>query len=214
MEAASALEAHGYPIAPLMDENPLRTIIARLLSIRCGTGVEYKFDNAWAVINAIRCDRGESSLKWHTLFLIAVRIYQPTLTQEQEQKVAKWRETVKSSIENGESLYVRDTIYDRLLGLLFPQMRSALNNPFGTPLQILEKDYDATEDYPQPPPAQFMSSNDAFLRGKAFSEWAQRHPDAAKAWLDSPAGRRHQEQRGGQGNDGSQQYGQWKRKHT
>lgn len=214
LEAASALEAHGYPIAPLMDENPLRTIIARLLSIRCGTGVEYKFDNAWAVINAIRCDRGESSLKWHTLFLIAVRIYQPTLTQEQEQKVAKWRETVKSSIENGESLYVRDTIYDRLLGLLFPQMRSALNNPFGTPLQILEKDYDATEDYPQPPPAQFMSSNDAFLRGKAFSEWAQRHPDAAKAWLDSPAGRRHQEQRGGQGNDGSQQYGQWKRKHT
>ena len=128
--------------------------------------------------------------------------------------MAKWRETVKSSIENGESLYVRDTIYDRLLGLLFPQMRSALNNPFGTPLQILEKDYDATEDYPQPPPAQFMSSNDAFLRGKAFSEWAQRHPDAAKAWLDSPAGRRHQEQRGGQDNDGSQQYGQWKRKHT
>ena len=189
LAAANALETHGYLIAPLMNENPLRTIIARLLSIRCGTGVEYKFDNAWAVINAIRCDRGESSLKWHTLYLIAVRTYPPTLTSEQEQKVAKWRETVKSSIENEEPAYVRDTVYDRLLGLLFPEMRSALNNPFGTPLQILEKDYDATEDLPEPPPAQFVNSNDAFLRGRAFSEWAQRHPEAAKAWLSSPAGK-------------------------
>jgi len=65
--------------------------------------------------------------------------------------VAKWRETVKSSIENEEPMYVRDTVYDRLLGLLFPEMRSALNNSFGTPLQILEKDYDTTEDLPEPP---------------------------------------------------------------
>ena len=66
--------------------------------------------------------------------------------------MAKWRETVKSSIENEEPMYVRDTVYDRLLGLLFPEMRSALNNSFGTPLQILEKDYDTTEDLPEPPP--------------------------------------------------------------
>ena len=32
--------------------------------------------------------------------------------------MAKWRETVKPSIKNGESLYVRDTLYDRLIGLL------------------------------------------------------------------------------------------------
>ena len=128
--------------------------------------------------------------------------------------MAKWRETVKSSIENEEPMYVRDTVYDRLLDLLFPEMRSALNNSFGTPLQILEKDYDTTEDLPEPPPARFVTSNDAFLRGKAFSEWAQRYPEAAKAWLNSPAGKNHQEQRRGQSRDGSQQYGQWKRKHT
>lgn len=214
LEAASALEAHGYPIASMMDQSPLRAIIARILSIRCGTGVEYKFDNAWAVINAIRCDRGESSLKWHTLYLIAVRTYQPTLTSEQEQKVAKWRGAVKSSIESEEATYVRDTVYDRLLGLLFPAMRSALSKPFGTPLQILEKDYDATEDLSAPPPARFWTSDDAFLRGREFVEWARRYPDAAKTWLDSPAGKTYQEQRADHGNDGSQQYGQWKRKHT
>lgn len=214
LEAAYALEAHGYPIASMMDQSPLRGIIARVLSIRCGTGVEYKFDNAWAVINAIRCDRGESSLKWHTLYLIAVRTYPPTLTLEQEQKVATWREAVKSSIENEAATYVRDTVYDRLLGLLFPEMRSALNKPFGTPMQILEKDYDATEDLPEPPPAQVRTSDDLLLRGREFAEWARRYPGAAKAWLDSPAGRMYQEQRDGHDNDGSLEYGRWKRKHT
>lgn len=205
VEAAGALETHGYPMASAMDKNPLRTIIARILSIRCGTGVEYDFDNAWAVINAIRCDRRESSLKWHTLYLIARRIYQPTLTPEQEQKVAKWRETVKSSIENEEPIYVRDTVYDRLLGLLFPEMRSALNNPFGTPLQILEKDYDVLDDLPERSPVEFWTSDDAFLRGRAFAEWARRFPDAAKAWLDSPAGKKYQQEHTGYGNGGSWQ---------
>lgn len=205
VEAAGALETHGYPMASAMDKNPLRTIIARILSIRCGTGVEYDFDNAWAVINAIRCDRRESSLKWHTLYLIARRIYQPTLTPEQEQKVAKWRETVKSSIENEEPIYVRDTIYDRLLGLLFPEMRSALNNPFGTPLQILEKDYDVLDGLPERPPVEFWTSDDAFLRGREFAEWARRFPDAAKAWLDSPAGKKYRQEHAGYGNGGSRQ---------
>jgi hypothetical protein len=214
LEAAGALEAHGYPIASALDLNPLCTIISRILSIRCGTGVEYKFDNAWGVINAIRCDRGESSLTWHTLYLIAMRTYQPAMTSEQKDKASEWRDTVKSSIDNEEATYVRDTVYDRLIGLLFPEMRSALNNTFGTPLQILEKDYDVFDDLPEPEPepVQFWTSDDAFLRGTAFAAWARRNPDSAKAWLDSPAGKKYQEHGGSDA--GSQQYGQWKRKHT
>ena len=104
--------------------------------------------------------------------------------------MAKWRETVKSSIENEEPMYVRDTVYDRLLGLLFPEMRSALNKPFGTPLQILEKDYGALDDLLEAPSAQLGTPDDAFLSGREFAEWARRYPDAAKAWLDSPAGRK------------------------
>lgn len=119
--------------------------------------------------------------------------------------MAKWRETVKSSIENEDPFYVRDTIYDRLLGLLFPEMQSALNNPFGTPLQILEKDYDVSDDLPERPPVEFWTSDDAFLRGRAFAEWARRFPDAAKAWLDSPAGKKYQQEHTGDGNDGSWQ---------
>ena len=200
-----------------MDQNPLRTIIARILSIRCGTGVEYKFDNAWAVINAIRCDRGVSALKWHTLYLIAIRTYQPILTNEQAEKVAQWRAGVKSSIESGDTTYVRDTVYDRLIGLLFPEMRTALNNAFGTPLQILDTDYDPeiTVSVPQPPPAHFWTSGDALLRGRVFDEWARRNPEAARAWIESPVGKQHREQITPQeAGLASNQYGQWKRKRT
>lgn len=214
LEATQALEVHGYSSASMMDQNPLCTIVARILSICCGTGVEYKFDTTWAVINSIRCDRVASSLKWHTLYLIAVRTYQPTLTTEQARKVAQWRNEVKNSIENDDATYVRDTVYDRLLGLLFPEMRSALNKPFGTPLQILEKDNDLSEVLSDPQPIQFWTSDDVFLSGRAFEAWARRNPDATKAWLDSPAGKKHQQQRSGHNSAGSQQYGQWKRKRT
>ena len=214
VEASEGLEAHEYPIASLMDQNPLRTIIARILSICCDTGVEYKPNNAWAVINAIRCDRSASSLKWHTLYLIAVRTYHPTLTSEQIGKVENWRGEVKASIENGEAKYVRDTVYDRLLGILFPEMRSALNNPFGTPLQILKTDSDAFDASVDTQFVRGGASDEFFLRGKEFADWARRYPEAAKMWLDSPAGKKHQEQRGDPSNNQGQQYGQWKRKRT
>ena len=216
-EAIHALGVYGYAGASSMDQNPLRTIIARILSIRCGTGVEYKFDNAWAVINAIRCDRGVSALKWHTLYLIAIRTYQPILTNEQAEKVAQWRAGVKSSIESGDTTYVRDTVYDRLIGLLFPETRTALNNPFGTPLQILDTDYDAevAVSAAQPLPALSWTSGDALLRGRVFDEWAHRNPEAARAWLESPVGKQHREQITPQeAGLASNQYGQWKRKRT
>jgi hypothetical protein len=189
-EAIHALEEHGYSSILMMDQNPLRTIIARILSIRCGTGVEYKVNNAWAVINAILCDRATSSMKWHTLYLIAVRTYHPTLTDEQTKKVLQWRNQVKSSIENGDATYVRDTVYDRLLKLLFPEMETSRNNTFGTPLQIHDKDYDIVESSPNIQHSQLWTSEGAFLRGRAFDVWARQNPEAAKAWLNSPVGKK------------------------
>lgn len=44
------------------------------------------------------------------------------------------------SIREELETYVRETTFDRLIGLLFPKMRSALNEPFGTPLYIPERE--------------------------------------------------------------------------
>lgn len=136
-EANRGLEAHGYP-ASLLDEHPLRTVIARILSFHDSAGIEYRTD-VWGVINAIFCDR-ERAKKWHTLYLIALKAYPQMLTEEHQEKVAAWRKSVVKSIREELETYVRETTYDRLIGLLFPKMRSALNEPFGTPLYIPERE--------------------------------------------------------------------------
>jgi hypothetical protein len=140
-EAIRGLKGHGYP-ASLLDEHPLRTVIARILSIHDSAGIEYRTD-VWGVINAILCDR-ERAKKWHTHYLIVLKVYPQTLTEDHQEKVDAWRKSVVKSIREELETYVRETTYDRLIGLLFPKMRSALNEPFGTPLYIpeLEREYD------------------------------------------------------------------------
>ncbi|MBE7421651.1 MAG: hypothetical protein HS110_04360 [Zoogloeaceae bacterium] len=209
-QAIEALVAHGYPASGL-DMFPLQTVVARILSIKLGTGVNYKFDNAWGVINAIRCDK-DVARQWHTLYLIAVRIYRPVVTGDQYEKILAWRDEVVASIKVRETQYVRDTVYDRLIGLLFPEMHSAIDNPFGTPLYI------ASEDYKVPSMgASTLSAiqrgreEGLFLRGREFEEWARRNPEAAKAWKESPAYKRYQ---GGAKESRGQAHKSWNRRRS
>jgi len=139
VEAIHSLGEHGYP-ATLLDEYPLRRVIARILSFHDGTGIEYRQDS-WGIINAILCDVAEAR-KWHTLYLIALKIYPPPLSDVHRDKVKAWRNNVVKSIRHEEDTYVRETTYDRMIGLLFPEMRPALREPFGTPLYIPERERD------------------------------------------------------------------------
>jgi hypothetical protein len=136
-EAIRGLVEHGYP-ASLLEEHPLRTVIARILSIHDSAGIEYRTD-VWGVINAILSDH-ERFKKWHTLYLIALKVYPLTLTEDHQEKITAWRTYVVKSIRDELETYVRETTYDRLIGMLFPKMRSALNEPFGTPLYIPERE--------------------------------------------------------------------------
>ncbi len=130
-EAVDGLVVHGYP-ASLLDDLPLRAVIARILSLQVGTGIEYRTD-LWGVINAILCDRGQAR-RWHTLYLIALKTWPPALTARHQEKVDAWRDGVVGSIRRDEPTYVRETTWDRLIGLLFPEMQELLAKPFGTPL--------------------------------------------------------------------------------
>lgn len=187
-EVIEAFEVHGYANASDIERKPLRTIVARILSIQCGTGIEYKYGDAWGVINAIQCDQNPQ-MRWHTLYLIALHNYQPTLTSSQQEKVSAWRKKVTTSIKSGEKTYVRDTLYDRLLGLLFPELRTALMNSFGTARSHTEE-RSAPAVAPKDSPAPVSKPGDLFLRGREFEEWARRNPEAAVAWLASPAGKK------------------------
>lgn len=141
-EAVNGLVAHDYP-ASLLDEHPLRIVIARILSFHDGIGIEYRTD-VWGVINAILCDR-ERAMKWHTLYLIALKTWPPALSEIHQEKVDVWRHEVVESIRSENRAYVRETTFDRLIGLLFPEMQEALTNPFGT---LLYSPKDATDNDP------------------------------------------------------------------
>lgn len=139
VESIHALNEHGYP-SILLDEYPLRRVVGRILSFHDGVSIEYRLD-AWGIINAILCD-GAEARKWHTLYLIALKVYPPTLSDVHKEKVRAWRDNVVKSIRNEEDDYVRETTYDRMIGLLFPEMRPALMEPFGTPLYIPDRERD------------------------------------------------------------------------
>jgi hypothetical protein len=197
-EAIAALDMHGYELASMLDTYPLQRIVSRIASIFFNKGIEYKSDSAWLVINAIMCDRSEHAKKFHTLYLIAIKTYSPEMTRDQAYKVSEWRNKVKASILAGQQEYIRETTYDRLMGLLFPEMRVQLNNPFGTPLQILENYEDPSSELLLPPAKKLDNMHpeleNVLLRGAAFDEWARKNPEAAKSWLASPAGKAHSEQ--------------------
>ncbi len=146
VEAIHSLGEHGYP-ATILDDYPLRRVIARILSFHDGTVIEYRSD-VWGIINAILSD-GAEARRWHTLYLIALKVYPPTLSDVHRDKVKAWRDNVVKSIRNEEDTYVRETTYDQMIGLLFPEMRPALREPFGTPLYIpeRERDDDSWMDY-------------------------------------------------------------------
>lgn len=186
-DAIDGLEVHGYLTAPEMEHSLLRNIIARILSIKLGTGVEYKCDNVWPVINAIHCD-GDRAKKWHTLYLIALRVYKPALSADHQDKTSQWRDQVTASIEHGEETYMRETRFDRLLSLLFPELREALKKSFGT-IRIVTPDSGPPVVNLNDTARSATDHHDLYLRGRAFEEWKRTNPAAAMAWLNSPAGK-------------------------
>jgi hypothetical protein len=133
LECAEGLAMHGYNEAQDRDLYGWRgNILERILSLKLDRAVGYQLSTAWQVINAI-LQEGPNHFQWHTLYLIAIRRYSPTLTPSQAERVAAWRNKVWRSIEDGERMYERSRKYDRLLGLLFPEMAGALAKPLADP---------------------------------------------------------------------------------
>jgi hypothetical protein len=62
---------------------------------------------------------------------MAIHVYGPRMTSAQSGRVEDWRSQVIASIKSGEQTYLRDTCYDNLLALLFPEMAEGLKKPFG-----------------------------------------------------------------------------------
>jgi hypothetical protein len=128
-KAAKGLSAHGFPEAldsELYRDSP--NIIERILSIKFDRGIGYDVGTGWQAINAILQD-GPARRQRHTLYLMAIRVFKPKLKPHQHARIETWRGDVWNSLVLGEVMFVRSQRYDRLLGLLFPEMAELLAKP-------------------------------------------------------------------------------------
>lgn len=125
---ADALHLHGYPEAV---DSRLYSLLGRLLSVKLNTAVGYRYDTAWQVINTMMTDTSDEAKSWHSLYLLAIKIFQPSMNPYQRGRFEGWRNKVVESIRQEETTYQRDSRYDKFLALLFPEMAEGLANPFG-----------------------------------------------------------------------------------
>lgn len=162
------------------------SIIPRLLSIKFGRGVGYRLESTMAVMNAIRQTQ-ERNCYNHSLYLIAEKAYRLADASTPPEWYTHWVDGIKESLKRGESTYLRDGNYDRLLSLLFPEMAAGLAHGFGKKQVQLEPGLHAkmqgikapqkstpTTTYLDTPPQQ------AWLQGRDLERWRKEHPDAAK----------------------------------
>lgn len=131
IENANLLGKRGYPEAHdrflFIDRG---NILDRILSIKQDKCIGYRMDTAWQVINAILQEKQSFAMwQWHTLYLIAIKVYNPTLNDDQTVKYRDWWKKVAKSLKDGKLEFRRSERYDRLLSLLFPEMAERISTP-------------------------------------------------------------------------------------
>lgn len=203
-DVIDGLEAHGYPEAGDANLIGMRGIVARLLSIQLARPVGYRLENIAGVLNAIEQSHGVR-LADTSLYLIAVRTYRPPLTEKQQTRFEEWAGRVRDSLKRGDSTYLRDPTYDRLLSVLFPEMAAALAKPGGKRrLKTVPAhgDWQAAKraGLPTRRRAGFLERSprtgvgtwrgyldtrpgDTMLRGRDLEAWKRANPEASKLWF-------------------------------
>lgn len=181
-ESAKGLDAHGFASAldPDLCAGRVR-ILDRLLSIQLNRAIGYRMDSAWQVINTILNDQPMAE-SWHTLFFLAIRTYRPTLTHAQAQTIELRRKAIADSLRSGDNRYRRSRKFDKLLGLLFPEMAEELLKELPAPMRAAGHAAVPTPGIPRDP--------DPWLRGTDYAEWKRRYPESATYWEESEAFRR------------------------
>lgn len=187
-ECGEGLSLHGYPEA--QDENLFTqrgNILERILSLKLDKAVGYRLDTSWQVINTILQEGSPYSKKWQTLYLIAVKVYQPTLNSQQVERVERWRAEVIRSLKDGEQTYQRSRQFDKLLALLFPELSGSLAKPLRPKTPSRDRQQFANANPVNKRPANsggYMEPN-LWLRGVDYEVWKKNNPDRAKDWEES-----------------------------
>lgn len=166
-------------------------ILDRLISIQEDRAIGYRVETLWQVLHAAIIEKAVDKLEWHTLYLSALKAYNPTLELKHQARVVEWREKVrqdleKCGLEGRTSVYLRSRRFDPLLGFLFPELQKFLTRPL--PGEAKPHDAKASRRVRESAEIQPTSaggnrrSKGYWLTGAELEEWKLKNPESAAAW--------------------------------
>jgi hypothetical protein len=170
LRLADMLKMHGYPGAASQTLIKPTGMLPRLLSLKHDRGIGYNVRTGFEVLNAI----WQSQVGNRTdipLYLAAARRWKISLTERQKEIVTAWRREAKASIKRGETTYLRQPTHDRLVALLFPELKTDLSN---TTRDALRRFVES--------PLSLRSADDGYLQGEELDRWLREHPEVAPNW--------------------------------
>lgn len=111
-------------------------VLSVLLSIQIGRPVSYSSQlSVFQVIEAgLRTASRVGLHAYAILYLWAYKTYRPAMSVKHQKWLSQYAHKIKDSFINGESIYRRDTSFDKSIGLLFPELDQHLLSQFGTDL--------------------------------------------------------------------------------
>lgn len=105
--------------------------LPRLLSIKYGRPIGYRYKTVWEVLNAALNMSLTSRRPFNIVYLMAVKQFKPHLSPEHAKRIEDHRHEVRKSITAGEDRFLREERYDAAIGLIFPELQEQLDNRFG-----------------------------------------------------------------------------------
>ena len=113
-------------------------VLPVLLSIQQGRSLGYsKQFSVYQVMEAgLRSGSRIGQHAFAILYLWAYKTYRPTMSLKHRTWLSDYGHRIKRSLDAGEDTYRRDTAYDEVAGLLFPELQGSLTSSFGIDRQI------------------------------------------------------------------------------
>lgn len=105
--------------------------LPRLLSIKYGRPIGYRYKTVWEVLNAALSMSTKSPRPFNILYLMAVKLYRPSLKAEHIERIDSHRKEIKRSIDAGEDRFLRDQRYDDAIAVVLPEMLPFLDSTYG-----------------------------------------------------------------------------------
>ena len=198
---ANLLAWKGYPGADEEDFLHPRGVLEARLSLKSDRGLTRKLNTGFQVLNALVTGGKGIANELTPLYLAAAKAFDVPMTPAQQAIVEQWRGEVIERIRTIKGSYVRSSVYDPLLGALFPELREALPRTTGRHfLSVYQKHQQKLQPprrEPQPRVAtratmaatlaEFRHSMPSwmrsigFLSGADMENWIEQNPEQAKA---------------------------------